>query len=103
MGIFDNVGEGDKGRVELHYGDEKLARESIERLKRLRLRERERGVRSMYMRAKYHKYQTEGMRKSMRVYEGFLREIERMKGRKGVCVRSRRKGKCSMGSTRKKK
>ena len=55
------------------------------------------------MRGKYHKYQTEGMRKSMRVYEVFLREIERMKERGCVCVRSRRKGKCSMVGTRKKK
>ena len=37
---------------------------------------------TMYYRAKYHKYQTKGMRNAMRVYRPFLRSLKKQKQQK---------------------
>ena len=77
MGIFDDGPKGHVARVRLHYGDPERARESIRRLRRESRGYQYRAARTMYGRAKYHAHQTDGMRKSMRLYGEFLRGLNR--------------------------
>jgi len=81
MGIFNDGPKGYVPRVKLHYGDPERARESIKKLRRESRGYQYRGARTMYSRAKYHAHQTEGMRKSMKLYGSFLRSLGRTKKR----------------------
>lgn len=81
MGIFNDGPKGHVSRVHLQYGDPERARESIKRLKREPRAYQYRGARTMYSRAKYHAHQTDGMRKSMKLYGAFLRSLSRTRKR----------------------
>jgi len=81
MGIFNNLPKGHVARVPLHYGDPERAKESIRKLRKESKGYQYRAAISMYSRAKYHAHQTEGMRKSMKLYGNFLKSLRHTKKR----------------------
>jgi hypothetical protein len=56
----------------IRYGTVKGARESIRRIKGKSRTYKKQVATTMYYRAKYHKYQTHGMRNSMKVWKTYL-------------------------------
>lgn len=56
----------------LGYGSAEKARRSLERIKDKPLAYQKQVAITMYSRAKYHKYQTAGMREAMSIYNKFL-------------------------------
>jgi hypothetical protein len=54
------------------YGTEKKVKETLKNLKGLSETYKMQIVNTMYNRAKYHKYQTEDMRKAMKIYKKWL-------------------------------
>jgi hypothetical protein len=55
------------------YGSTKKARATLKRLRRATRKKAQQVARTMYYRAKYHKYQTPGMKGAMKVYGEFLK------------------------------
>ncbi len=75
MGVFDDAVK--PPTIRAGYGTRKKARDTIRRLQRKSVsRSKARQVaQTMYYRAKYHKYQTPGMRDAMKVYKEFLAQL----------------------------
>jgi len=55
------------------YGTAKKARNTLKRLRRATRSKAQQVARTMYYRAKYHKYQTPGMKAAMKVYGDYLK------------------------------
>jgi len=55
------------------YGTAKKARATLKRLSRATRKKACQVARTMYYRAKYHKYQTPGMKAAMKVYGDYLK------------------------------
>ena len=55
------------------YGTAKKAGNTLRRLRRATRKKAHQVARTMYYRAKYHKYQTPGMKASMKVYGDYLK------------------------------
>ena len=71
MGVFNDSPR--RPAVRAGYGTAKKARNTLRRLRRGVTRKKAQQVaRTMYYRAKYHKYQTPGMKEAMKVYGSFL-------------------------------
>jgi hypothetical protein len=81
MAIFNDPPKGHRSRVGLHYGDPERAKETITRLRKEPRGYQYRAAQTMYGRAKYHAQQTNGMRKSMKLYGKFLKSLRRTKKR----------------------
>ena len=81
MGIFNDLPKGYVPRIRLHYGDPERSKESIRKLRKAPSGYQYRAARTMYGRAKYHAHQTEGMRKSMKLYGNFLKSLRHTKKR----------------------
>jgi hypothetical protein len=58
--------------VKAGYGTRKKARNTLRRLRTVSRTKARQVARTMYYRAKYHKYQTPGMRNAMKLYRDFL-------------------------------
>jgi len=71
MAIFNNPTRPPK--IKAAYGTAKKARNTIRRLRKETRKQQRQTARSMFFRAKYHKYQTSGMRNAMKVYGDFLK------------------------------
>jgi len=73
--------------VKAGYGSEKKARNTIRRLRTLTRTRRitrtkaKQVARTMYYRAKYHKYQTNGMKNAMKVYENYIKHTTSVSGK----------------------
>jgi hypothetical protein len=70
MGVFNNPAN--PPRIKAGYGTAKKARDTIRRLRKETRKQQKQTARSMYYRAKYHKFQTAGMRNAMKIYGDFL-------------------------------
>jgi len=55
------------------YGTAKKARATLKRLSRATRKKARQVARTMYYRAKYHKYQTPGMKAAMKIYGDYLK------------------------------
>jgi hypothetical protein len=62
----------DKPRTKTGYGSRKKAVETLRNIKKFDKTYQRQVVNTMYNRAKYHKYQNEGMRDAMKVYKKWL-------------------------------
>jgi hypothetical protein len=71
MAVFNNATHPPK--IKAAYGTAKKARSTLKRLRRTTLKKAHQVARTMYYRAKYHKYQTPGMKAAMKVYGDYLR------------------------------
>lgn len=70
MGVFDNPLK--KPAIKAGYGTRKKAKNTLRRLRSVTRKKANQVARTMYYRAKYHKYQTNGMRNAMKVYKDYL-------------------------------
>jgi hypothetical protein len=70
MGVFDNPVK--IPAVKAGYGTQKKAKNTLRRLRSVTRKKARQVARTMYYRAKYHKYQTNGMRNAMKVYKHYL-------------------------------
>lgn len=61
-----------KPRIKSGYGSENIAKQTLKNIKRHSKTYQMQIVNTMYNRAKHHKYQTEGMKKAMKVYKKWL-------------------------------
>ena len=75
MGVFNDPKKPPKFKA--GYGTAKKARNTIKRLRRATRSKAQQVARTMYSRAKYHKYQTPGMKDAMKVYGDYLHFLER--------------------------
>lgn len=71
MAIFNDPKHLPKFRA--GYGTAKKARATLKRLSRATRKKARQVARTMYYRAKYHKYQTPGMKAAMKVYGDYLK------------------------------
>ena len=71
MGVFNNPTRPSKIRA--GYGTAKKAHNTLKRLRKETRKQQRQTARTMYYRAKYHKYQTAGMRNAMKIYGDFLK------------------------------
>ena len=71
-GIFNNPKHTPK--IKAGYGTAKKARSTLKRLRRATRKKAQQVARTMYYRAKYHKYQTPGMKDAMKVYGDYLKK-----------------------------
>jgi hypothetical protein len=62
----------DKPRIKTGYGNEKIAKQTLKNIKGKSKSYQKQIVNTMYNRAKYHKYQTEDMRKAMKIYKKWI-------------------------------
>lgn len=74
MSIFNNAVK--TPVVKAAYGTRKKAKNTIRRLRSVSRSKARQVAQTMYYRAKYHKYQTSGMRNAMKVYKNYLSQIE---------------------------
>jgi hypothetical protein len=70
MGVYNNPVK--KPAVKAAYGTRKKAINTIRRLHSLTRSKARQVAQTMYYRAKYHKYQTSGMRNAMKIYGKYL-------------------------------
>ncbi len=75
MSLFNNRKKPIKLR--LGYGTAKKARKSIKSLRHKSRQYQLQAAQTMYYRAKYHKYQTKGMRNAQKIYRKFLQTLKR--------------------------
>ena len=61
-----------KPRIKSGYGSEEIAKQTLKRIKGHSKAYQMQIINTMYNRAKHHKYQTEGMKKAMKVYKKWL-------------------------------
>lgn len=76
MAIFNNPPQGKMSRIRLRYGTANRARKTIKQLRKYPLHYQQQEAQTMYHRAKYHKYQTKGMKNAMKIYKKFLSTIK---------------------------
>ncbi len=72
MGVFNDSKK--PPAIKAGYGTAKKARNTVKRLHGTTRKKGRQVARTMYYRAKYHKYQTPGMRQAMAVYKQYLDE-----------------------------
>ena len=72
MAVFNDPKHPPKFRAA--YGTAKKARNTLKRLSRATRKKARQVARTMYYRAKYHKYQTPGMKEAMKVYGDYLEQ-----------------------------
>jgi hypothetical protein len=70
MSVFNDAVK--KPAVRAGYGTRKKAKNTLRRLRSVTRTKARQVARTMYYRAKYHKYQTPGMRNAMKVYKEYL-------------------------------
>jgi hypothetical protein len=74
-GPFSDNPKGKKPKVKLQYGSAKEARETIKRLQHTRKSYQRQAASTMYYRAKFHRFQTKGMKQASEVYKKFLNRL----------------------------
>jgi len=72
MGVFNDATK--PSAVRAGYGTRKKAKNTIRRLRSVSRSKARQVAQTMYYRAKYHKYQTPGMRNAMKVYKNYLKQ-----------------------------
>jgi hypothetical protein len=77
MAIFNDNPKGKKPRIRLGYGTANRARRSIKLLKKQPKQYQVQAAHTLYYRAKYHKYQTKGMKNAMKIYKKFLQTLKK--------------------------
>uniref|UniRef100_A0A6C0KNT4 Uncharacterized protein n=1 Tax=viral metagenome TaxID=1070528 RepID=A0A6C0KNT4_9ZZZZ len=77
MAVFNDPPPGKKPTVRLEYGTANKARRSVKRLQKQPLAYQTQAAHTLYYRAKYHKYQTKGMKQAMKIYGRFLQTLRK--------------------------
>lgn len=79
MGVFSDNPSGKKSRLRLGYGTANRARRSVKLLKKQPYHYQVQASQTLYYRAKYHKYQTKGMRNAMKILSKFRKTLKKIK------------------------
>jgi hypothetical protein len=74
--LFNDSPRGRPRTRGIHYGTAKGARESIERIKGKPKVYQMQVATTMFYRAKYHKFQTKGMREAMKVWGDYIQRLK---------------------------
>ena len=77
MAIFNDGPKGKKPKISLGYGSANKARRSVKLLRKQPRQYQVQAAHTLYYRAKYHKYQTKGMRDAKRIYGKFIKTLKR--------------------------
>ncbi len=77
MGVFNDNPPNKKPKFRLGYGNANKARKSIRLLKKQPYQYQVQAAHTLYYRAKYHKYQTKGMKEAQKIYRKFLKTLKR--------------------------
>jgi hypothetical protein len=77
MAVFNDNPPTKKPRLRLGYGTANRARRSVRLLKKQSLQYQSQAAHTLYSRAKYHKYQTKGMKEAQKVYGKFIKTLKR--------------------------
>jgi hypothetical protein len=77
MAIFNDNPKDKRPRIRLGYGTGNRARQSIKLLKKQPKQYQSQVAHTLYYRAKYHKYQTKGMKNAMKIYKKFLQTLKK--------------------------
>jgi hypothetical protein len=75
MGVFNNAKH--TPRIKAGYGSAKKARNTLKRLRKETRKQQKQTARTMYYRAKFHKFQTPGMRNAMQIYGDYLKTLSK--------------------------
>lgn len=78
MPIFNDAKH--KPAIKAGYGTAKKARNTLRRLRHVTRSKARQVAQTMYFRAKYHKYRTEGMKDAMKIYKNFLKKSQQKGG-----------------------
>ena len=81
MAVFNDNPPNKKPHLRLGYGTANIARKSVKKLKKQPLQYQSQAAHTLYYRAKYHKYQTQGMRNAAKIYKKFLRTLKHSKNK----------------------
>ncbi len=73
--LFNNNPRGSPRIKGIGYGTAKRARDSIKKIQNEPLAYRRQVASTMYYRAKYHKYQTEGMKNAEKIWGTYLKSL----------------------------
>ncbi len=79
MAVFNDNPQDKKPRLRLGYGSANKARRSIKLLKKQPRQYQTQVAHTLYYRAKYHKYQTKGMKNAQKLYGRFLKTLKNTK------------------------
>jgi hypothetical protein len=74
MPLFDDNPHNKK--LKLGYGSANKARKSVKLLKKQSRQKQFQSAHTLYYRAKYHKYQTKGMKNAQKIYGKFLKTLK---------------------------
>lgn len=77
MAVFNDNSIDKKPKLRLGYGSANKARESVKKLRKQSRQYQSQAVHTLYYRAKYHKYQTKGMKEAQKIYGKFLKTLKR--------------------------
>jgi hypothetical protein len=77
MAVFNDNPPTKKPILKLKYGSANGARKSIKLLKKQPKQYQSHAAHTLYYRAKYHKYQTKGMKNAQKIYGKFLKTLKR--------------------------
>ncbi len=77
MALFNDKPFGKKPRIRLGYGTRTKAKASVKKLKKYPRQYQFQAAHTLYHRAKYHKYQTKGMKNAMKIYKQFIETLKR--------------------------
>jgi len=74
--LFSDAPSGTPKTRGIGYGTAKKARNSIRRLKGKPILYQRQVATTMFFRAKYHKYQNQGMRDAMKIWKNYIKTLE---------------------------
>lgn len=75
--LFNDNPRGSPRVKGIGYGTAKKARNSIQKIKHMPFAYRHQVATTMYYRAKYHKYQTKGMKEAQNVWGDYIHTLSR--------------------------
>jgi hypothetical protein len=79
MAVFNDNPITKKPKLHLKYGSASNARRSVRLLKKQPLQYQVQAGHTLYYRAKYHKYQTKGMKDAQKIYGNFLKNLKKLR------------------------
>ena len=89
MAVFYNNPSTKKPRLRLGYGSANKARASVKKLRKEPRQYQSQAAHTLYSRAKYHKYQTKGMREAQKVYGKFIKTLKHKRFRPAHIINER--------------
>ena len=89
MAVFNDNPPTKKPRLSLGYGSANKARASVKKLRKESRQYQSQAAHTLYSRAKYHKYQTKGMREAQKIYGKFIKTLKHKRFRPAHIINER--------------